>query len=597
MSLYLLGLALYMQEKSSLSELENKPVTLLCTVSDFPEVKPNTLLLTVKLHGSLQNEEFSRINGSMLLYYRKESAHSFVPGDRLVIKCTPDEITNRGNPYEFNYRFYMENLGIKYYAFADEADILFRDSTASKKLRHKALIVRNKIIGMYENRGISKANLPLVAALILGEKSRLDPDQKQNFIRSGVMHVMAVSGLHAMILSIFILNLLFFLKRRFNLVRIILAVLLLWAFAFITGLTPSVLRATIMFTFIQAGNLMHRKVNGINSVLASAFVLVLLHPSVIFDSGFLLSYSAVIFIIAFYREFYLIIHPANKVLDWLWQSVAITIIAQLGTLPLTIMLFNRFPVWFLITNTIIVPISSVGIILGCLIPVLYPIRAISMAIGVILDWLTWLMDLLTEKAASLPLSGITGLGMTVPECILLFCLITALMISVIKRSKVVIFPTIGLMLLYALVSASDMIHTKRTNELIVYNSLSGREIGIRTGKILNLYADTLPPGAAVSRHCSVKGLKLKYIPLNHASRLVRAGKTEILICNPSIGDCEIRHKPDILIVTDFERSSRVKIEGSPENIILTSGTNPFGTAQTETGVHFIRISGAYIRRL
>lgn len=597
MSLYILGIALYTEEKSSLSDLENKPLTFLCTVSDYPEVKPNTLLLTVKLHGSFQKEEFTRIKGSMLLYYRKESANSFTPGDRLVIQCTPVEITNRGNPHEFDYRFYMENLGIKYYTFADEADILYRDSTVSKKLRHKALIVRNKIIRMYENRGISKDNLPLVAALILGEKSGLDPDQKQNFIRSGVMHVMAVSGLHAMILSIFILNLLFFLKRRFNMLRIILAVLLLWAFAFITGLTPSVLRATIMFTFIQAGNLMHRKVNGINSVLASAFVLILLHPSVIFDSGFLLSYSAVIFIIAFYREFYLIIHPPNKVLDWLWQSVAITIIAQLGTLPLTILLFNRFPVWFLITNTIIVPISSLGIILGCLIPVLYPIRAISMGIGVMLDWLTWLMDLLTEQAASLPLSGITGLGMTVPECFLLFCLITALMFSVIKRAKVAIFPTIGLMLLYVVVSASDMLHTKRTNELIVYNSQSGREIGIRTGKILNLYADTLLPGAAVSRHCSVKGLKLKYIPLNHASRLVRAGKTDILICNPSIGDREIRQKPDILIVTDFERSRRVKIEGSPENIIVTSGTQPFVTSQMETKVHFIRKSGAYIRRL
>ena len=117
------------------------------------------------------------------------------------------------------------------------------------------------------------------------------------------MHIMAVSGLHAVILSFLVFNLLFFLKRRFNVARIILTILILWAFAFITGLTPSVLRATLMFSFIQAGNLMKRRVNGINSVLASAFVLILIRPSVIFDAGFLLSYSAVIYIYNFLSGF------------------------------------------------------------------------------------------------------------------------------------------------------------------------------------------------------------------------------------------------------------------------------------------------------
>ena len=115
----------------------------------------------------------------------------------------------------------------------------------------------------------------MAAAITLGQKSMLDPEQKLNFIKAGVMHIMAVSGLHAVILSLFVFNLLFFMKGRFNILRIIVAILILWAFAFVTGLTPSVLRATLMFSFLQAGKLMKRPVNGVNSVLASAFFLII----------------------------------------------------------------------------------------------------------------------------------------------------------------------------------------------------------------------------------------------------------------------------------------------------------------------------------
>ena len=112
-------------------------------------------------------------------------------------------------------------------------------------------IIREKIIEMYKLRGVSEERLPLVSAIILGQKNKIDQEQKQNFIRAGVMHIMAVSGLHAVILSLFVFNVLFFLKGRFNIIRILVTVLILWAFAYVTGLTPSVLRATLMFTFLQ----------------------------------------------------------------------------------------------------------------------------------------------------------------------------------------------------------------------------------------------------------------------------------------------------------------------------------------------------------
>ena len=169
------------------------------------------------------------------------------------------------------------------------------------------MIIREKIIWMFSERGIKGERLALVAAITLGQKRMLDPEQKLNFMKAGVMHIMAVSGLHAIILSLFVLNLLFFMKRRFNILRITITILILWSFAFVTGLTPSVLRATLMFSFLQAGKLMKRPANGINLGAGIRFFLIIVRPSVIFDAGFLLSYSAVIYIICFYNDFYLIL--------------------------------------------------------------------------------------------------------------------------------------------------------------------------------------------------------------------------------------------------------------------------------------------------
>ena len=454
-TLYICGLLLYNNEKDTLSILKPEQTFFHCTLSDYPVERENSIMMTVKMNSKITAIGTEAVKGSLVLYNKKDSlVTSYLPGDILIIRCTPVELTNRGNPYEFDYRFYMENQGIKYSAFTSSRDIIRHTIPANRKLIHKALIIREKIIGMYKERGITGERLALVAAITLGQKRMLDPEQKQNFMRAGIMHIMAVSGLHAVILSMFLCNLLFFLKGKFYFLRILITILILWAVAFVTGLTPAVLRATIMFTFFQAGNLIHRRVNGINSVLASAFVLILIKPSVIFDAGFLLSYSAVIYIISFYQVFYLKLQFKNWLTDKIWQSAVITIVAQAGTLPLTIMLFNRFPVYFILTNIIIVPLSSLLIVTACTIPMLYPIVFLSKTLALVLNYLTGLTELLTAKSASLPWSNIENIGMTTVECILLMGTIFLLSSFLLNKHSISVFYPISLAI--ALVAAEHI---------------------------------------------------------------------------------------------------------------------------------------------
>ena len=601
----LCGLMLYTSEKKQWSVLEQKEGIYIGTLSEYPEQKPNSLRVFLKLHCIVNGSDTVPLKGSLMVWFRKDPfISSLLPGDVVKISCKPFPVVNRGNPCEFDYRFYLENKGIKYYCFAGREDILSHSRPSHLRLRYRALIIRERIIRMYSERGISDERIGLVAAITLGEKNLLDPEQKQLFIKAGVMHIMAVSGLHAVILSMFIMNMLFFLKGRLEFLRILAAVILLWGFAYVTGLTPSVLRAALMFSFLQAGRLMKRDVNSINSVLASAMVLLIAHPSVLFDAGFLLSYSAVIFIICFYRSFYEKLSFRNYAADKVWQSAAVTIVAQAGTLPLTISLFNRFPAWFLLTNIISVPLSSIVVIIGCLIPLTYPILFISRLLASLMDKLTGITELLTAKAASMPLASIENIGMISLESFLFFVFVFLFSLSALNRKKVPLSIPLTALMVFALAGSIRSISDRVSGELIVYNGINESQLAIRTGRTLNLWSgsDTIFPEAA--RHGMTRRLKVKVMHPMQDPLLIESQGKRILVCNYLSEALQEKTHPDIVVFMSKSPwiDRNISPGKMPEAIILGSEVSSglritAGQRERCTTIHDTGVSGAFRKRL
>ena len=115
LSLVMTGLLLYTNEKNSISTFKPEKAIFICTLSDYPEEKENSYRLILKLNRKVDGDKSEPVKGSILIYNKKDSsAVSLTPGDILIIRCTPVEIANRSNPYEFDYRFFMENQGIRY---------------------------------------------------------------------------------------------------------------------------------------------------------------------------------------------------------------------------------------------------------------------------------------------------------------------------------------------------------------------------------------------------------------------------------------------------------------------------------------------------
>jgi len=602
----LTGILLYSAREDSFSSLRRERSVFICTLSDYPLEKENSIMLKVRIDCRRDEGKCLPVKGSMVIYNRKDSSlMSFIPGDRLNIRCTPLAIRNRNNPYEFNYRLYMENRGIRYYSLTETSDVTRLPVTPHRNLSCRALIIRQGIINIYRKLGIKGENLAVVAAITLGQKNLLDEDRKKDFATAGVIHVMAVSGLHVMILSLFVMNILSFLKRRFNISRIVLTLAVMWMFAFITGLTTSVVRASLMFTFIWSGYLLRRKLNPLNSLMASAFILIVINPGIIFDTGFLLSYSAVTFILVFYHDLYTTLHFSNRVADRIWQMTVVAIVAQAGTMPLTIAIFNRFPTYFLLANSVIVPLAALIVISGCLIPLVSPLFPLAKSLALFLNRLTDLTMLITEKTANLPYSSVSNAGMPPVECFLLLITIFLSGYFLLKKRTIrAIYPLISLLVLVSYHTYNEY-RVSRTGEIIVYDVPGSVSIGIRTGRSLNLYSDSPVVADEVSRHCSTLHLKIVRYPLSSRPLILGVGKEKVLIGNQENKLLFDDADPDIIILTG--KDTRILYEPEDEHVkgipvISSSGAGSAVPGEEKvysyTGrVHSVKKSGAFIKSI
>ncbi len=601
LSFFLYGLFLYTMEKNKINELPDNERIYVGVLEDYPTEKTNSFQLEIRLCGVMDNDGMLPVSGKIVLYHDKEINDGLIPGNIMIFRFSPVRISNKGNPCEFDYRFYMENQGFKYYGFSDSEDIIELRSPKRRRFRYSALIFREKLLNIYRSNGIEGDRLAIIAAITLGEKGLLEQGQKEIFSKAGIMHIMAVSGLHAGIVSLLVSWLLFFLKGKLRPVRDIAAIAALWAFAFVTGLAPSVLRAGLMFSFLIAGRLMKRPVNPLNSLLASAFILIIASPSVIFSTGFQLSYMAVFYIISFEKHLSGIIDIKKPLPAYIWRSASTAVTAQAGTLPLTITSFNKFPTWFIFSNVLILPVATAALITGFLTLLTSPVHTISLTVAGILDKMIQLTEYLTKKAAALPLSTIDNIGMTVPECIILIVVITTAIRYMTNRKRLSpILPLITVLVFTATVTIKAFI-VSHEDKIIVYNTIGYPAIAFQTGKNLILFSDSSSVTEA-QKHKATMGLDLDIIKLNRnpvrisalGKKVMITGKIDETLLKAINPDILLLKGRDIDIADDqYENNSLDAIIISEEVYLKPFQREILSRLQADT-IHPVNDKGAFI---
>jgi competence protein ComEC len=320
-------------------------------------------------------------SGKMMLYFscKDNLIKQLDYGKMLIVKGKPTEIMPPMNPEEFDYRNYMANLQIYFYHFVTDKDFVISGEKSLNPFIKYSLIARNycdKVLRKYIKDDEAYG---LATALVLGIKESLTDEVKNAYSNSGIMHILAVSGMHITLLFNMMMYFLKSLRKnpKTKFYVLTLALIVLWFYAFITGLSASVLRAVVMFTFILGAELFSHKIKIYNILAVSAFTMCLINPYMLFDVGFQLSYLAVLGIVFFHPLFYRLLtvrFPIKKkkehkwvynirqfpawCLDGAWQIVSVSFAAQISTSPIALLYFHQFPNYFLPANLFAIPVST-----------------------------------------------------------------------------------------------------------------------------------------------------------------------------------------------------------------------------------------------
>jgi len=210
----------------------------------------------------------------ILTYLPKSPAvKSAKPGDVLSMNGLPELIENDGNPYEFDYRGYLNDRGIGYRIFLRDGQYDLLKGCSQMNISRHALVFRQILIGILYKSGIQKDRVPLISSISFGARDDVDKETVQSFTNTGVIHVLAVSGMNVGLIFIILDFFLRFMKRwklgfLFHTSVVLIGI---WGYALVTGMSASILRAAVMFTFVVIGNAFHRNANIFNSLAVSAF--------------------------------------------------------------------------------------------------------------------------------------------------------------------------------------------------------------------------------------------------------------------------------------------------------------------------------------
>lgn len=436
LALFNLGALLVQKKELKLFQFKNQEYSIVATVIENPVEKEKSVKTTLKINSIKDSVAWINPKSKVLVYFEKDSLTKAIKlGDKIYTKSYINEIKHSGNPFAFNYKEYLRYKDIHYQIYIKKDRFKRIDSNCGSQIILFSNNLRQKLLSIYQNNQITGNEFAVLSALSLGYKTELTPELKESFSTSGAMHVLAVSGLHVGIIFIILTKLLFFLNRNKHtkLVQSFIVITVLLFYATITGLSSSVIRATIMFSFICIGKTFTRQVNIYNSISASAFIMLLYNPYTLMDVGFQLSYLAVISIVFFQPKIYSLFTPKHKLTDYIWQLVSVAIAAQIGTFPITIHYFEQFPVYFILSNILIIPIVSI-IIYGAILLFIFSFSfMLSALIAKALNWVTWLLNTNVEFIEQLPFSKITGLIIERIEIYILIAVILFLSFFIIKK--------------------------------------------------------------------------------------------------------------------------------------------------------------------
>ncbi len=419
-----------------------------------PEERVRSFRAKAKVVATGNDTIWRQRSGYVQCYFLKDSAGKLPRyGDKIMtgVSLRPiDGFIGKDSVF-FDYGAFMAQKGIHAQVFLYPDDFtVVRDGRLSfwNRFKRAAGGLRSELHSFWEDCALENRELAVAKALILGERGT-DPIEEA-YRKSGIIHVLAVSGMHLSVFACMAAAVFSFLRRKAwqRWLRFVLVLMPVWGYAVLTGLYPSVFRAAYMFTIVGLGECMARKVKTTRSLAISAFIILVVSPTLLKDIGFLLSYTAVLGLTLFTPLWSKGKKPANRILRFFKNLTVASVSAQVATLPIALCVFGTFPTYFLLGNCLVAPLVNIALPLGIVVSLLSLIwRAAAEKAAFLLDTLLRFMNFMVEKIARLP-AAVADLSISSPAAVLLYGVVASCWVAVKKRSAPMLRYTLVLLLLF-----------------------------------------------------------------------------------------------------------------------------------------------------
>ncbi len=469
---------------------------IIATINEPLIEKNKSYKAEVRVDNVLHKELFENTIGKVIIYFAKDSSNelSLKYGDKILINKKLQEIKNPGNPGSFNFQRYSAFHQVFHNVFLKKGDWILLDEKNINSFNQFLFTARQNVLNILrKNMQGHDDQLSIAEALLIGYTQDLDKDLVQAYSNTGVVHIIAISGMHLAliyVMLIWIFNKIPIIKRS-KIIKVIFILSLLWLFSLLTGGAASILRAAVMFSCIVIGENFARKSSIYNSLAASAFILLCYNPYFLWDVGFQLSYLAVLSIVIFQKPLYHSLYVKNKWLDKLWALVSVSMAAQIFTFPVCLYYFHQFPTIFLITNIIMVPLSTVVLFVEIFLIAFAWVPFIGALIGKLTWWLVLLMNKIILWFNSLPFALWDRISATVASTIILYVFIICVGYWLLNKNKNAFRLSLLSLLLFIMITGYAKWQTANQQKLIVYNVPQHQSIDFINGNAYKFIGDSV----------------------------------------------------------------------------------------------------------
>jgi competence protein ComEC len=454
-------------EKINIEKIIQKQ-TWIAEIKETPREREKSYKIIAKLY-ALDDSTYW-LTKKVVLYFQKDSLIKICRvGDKLLVNTKLSFIEPPKNPNQFHYEKFMKRKGIFLTGYIPNHSWKKSEKVNRSSIKRYASYLQRFLSNKLVESGLSGAEFSVAAVALLGNDETLESDLRASYAASGASHILCVSGMNVGIIFM-ILNFLLFplehsVKSRF--IKNMILLVSVWIYANITGLTPSVTRATVMFTFVIAGKFLQRKTNVFHSLFTSIFILLVNNPLLLFELGFQLGYLAIFGIVLFQSKIDKWYKAKTKVGSYLWNLLTVSLAVQVCIAPLTIFYFGRFPVYFLLTNLFIIPISFAMMVTGVATLAFSFLEFLSKGTGFLLNLEVEMMNKIIIFIEKLPGALISNISINTIQVFLLYAVILSFLVFQKNKKGLIVFNMLVLNF-FLLIHSLDILKSKQHIEVVRY---------------------------------------------------------------------------------------------------------------------------------